>query len=601
MKSIKLTLKRPPRVPVYAESLTPDKLKDKNPQEIRGLELLEGNSKTTLDNLFDVEVEDCVSNTDGLNLTIKGELTKFRYIGKGMTGGCITINGNVGFYLGQEMEGGSIKVNGNVGPWAGAMMKGGQIEVNGNAGDFLAAPYRGMKSGMVGGSVLIHGDAGVQVGRKMKGGLISIDGGTGLFLGFGMQGGEILVKGSCAGRAGAEMEGGKIIVLGQIPQLLPTFTFSELKEKVKFGEDKISASFYVYMGDILKGGAGKIFISRCRNKHLNPIGEIFPDPPLNLNRSALPYVEKMLLESQRLGVAVVKDPSGATIIDAGVHVKGSVEAGVLVSLICMGGLAEISTGDAIYGGLKLPSLQEVVVGHPAAVTLGAQFAGWAIKTDDYYALGSGPARAISLQPKKLYEKLCYSEPPDVAVLVVESDKLPSESAIEYVASACKVEKSRLFIVVAPTSSVVGSVQVAGRVVETGIHKLTEVGFHPNKILSGRGSCPIAPVHPNSTIAMGITNDMILYGGDVYYEVKCRSDDEIVDVIDEVPSTSSRDYGRPFYETFKASGCDFYKIDAGLFAPARITIKNTTTGNSFTAGKISPEILEASLGLLKVSG
>jgi methenyltetrahydromethanopterin cyclohydrolase len=215
-------------------------------------------------------------------------------------------------------------------------------------------------------------------------------------------------------------------------------------------------------------------------------------------------------------------------------------------------------------------------------------------------LGSGPARAISLQPKKLYEKLCYHELSDVAVLVVESDSLPSASALEYIASECKVERSRLYIIVAPTSSVVGSVQVAGRVVETGIHKLTEVGFNPNQILSGRGSCPVAPVHPKSTIAMGITNDMILYGGDVYYEVRCRSDDEIIDLIDEVPSISSRDYGRPFYESFKAAGYDFYKIDPGLFAPARITLKNLTTGNTFTAGEISPEILKASLELLKIS-
>jgi len=597
--SINFTLKRTPKVPVYVECLTPDKLKGKTSEEIREVEVLEGNSTNILGDLFDVTVGGGGSNPDEVTLTIDGDLSKFRYVGRGMTDGALTINGDAGFYLGQEMEGGSIRVNGNAGSWVGSMMRGGLIEINGNVGDFLAAPYRGTREGMANGTILVHGNAGIQAGRGMTDGLISIDGNVGLYVGLGMQSGTIVVKGDCEGRPGAEMKGGKIILLGRISQLLPSFTYSEMKEKVKVGGEKIAASFFVYGGDMLRGGGGKIFVSRCKNRHLNPLGEFFPDLSLALNKSALTYVEKLIQESQRLGVAVVKDPSGATIINAGINIEGSTEAGVLVSLICMGGLAEVSIQDATYGDLKMPSLYEATRGHPAAVTLGAQFAGWAIKTDDYYALGSGPARAISRQPKKLYEKLCYQEPPDVAVLVVESDSLPSKSAIEYIASECKVEKSKLYIIVVPTSSVVGSVQVAGRVVETGIHKLTEVGFHPNQILSGKGSCPVAPVHPKSSIAMGITNDMILYGGDVYYEVRCRNDDEIIDLIDDVPSISSRDYGRPFYETFKAAGYDFYKIDAGLFAPAKITIHNTTTGNTFTAGKISPEVLRASLELLKI--
>jgi methenyltetrahydromethanopterin cyclohydrolase len=39
--------------------------------------------------------------------------------------------------------------------------------------------------------------------------------------------------------------------------------------------------------------------------------------------------------------------------------------------------------------------------------------------------------------------------------------------------------------------------------------------------------------------------------------------------------------------------DFYKIDAMLFSPAQVTVSNVETGKSFHAGKLAPEIVDAS--------
>lgn len=597
---IKLRLKRTPKVPIFAENLTPDGLKGKNPKEIGVLPLLEGSRSISLSDLFEVETGPADAEGKGdVNLTVTGDLSKFRSVGRGMSSGSVTIDGNGGFYVGAEMEGGSVTVKGNVGPWLGSLMKGGQIDVFGDADDYAGATLRGISKGMRGGTILIHGNTGNEVGRGMAEGLITIDGSVGLFAGTNMTNGAIVIRGDCAGRVGAGMKGGRIVVMGRIPELLPSYTFTELKDKVKFGKEKLSASFYVYSGDILEGGNGKIFVSRCGNRHLNPLAENFPNPALGLNKATMPYIEKMIRDAAQLNVEVVKHPSGATIIDAGMKAKGGYDAGLLVGLVCLGGMAELKIGRERYGDLELPTIYETVTAHPATVTLGSQFAGWAIKTDDFYALGSGPARAISLQPKKLYEKMCYKEKSEVAVVMIEADKMPTDSAIEYIAKESKVDRSNVYIVLASTSSEAGSVQIAARVVETGIHKLTEMGFNPNKILKGWGSAPIAPVHPKSEVAMGITNDMILYGGDVHYEAWCRSDDEIANILDEVPSVASRDYGRPFYEVYKAADCDFYKIDPGLFAPAKITVKNLKTGNTFTAGKINPEVLAKSLELLKI--
>lgn len=595
---IYLELIRNPRTPVFAESISPDSFAGKNVGAIADIELLEGNTRVKISDLFKVDVKGNISETpQDVNIMMKGDFSKFRYIGKSMTSGKITLEGNGGFYLGYEMRGGEINVTGDVNSWLGSMIVNGKIEVFGNAGDFVASPYRGMRKGMKDGIIIIHGNAGTEVARSMQGGLITITGNVGQFLGFDMQDGTIRVGGDSEGRVGLGMKGGRIIILGKIPEMIPSFTYTEIKNKVKFAKEKISESFYVYTGDTLENGTGKIFLSRINNKHLNPENEIFPEG-ISVNKLALPFVNKMLAEPEKLGLEVIKLQNGTTIIDAGVKAKGSEEAGILTALICVAGLSEFTIKNEKYGDIELPTLHQKTTGHPAAAMLGSQFAGWAIKTEDYSALGSGPARAISMQPKKLYQKLAYSDRSDVAILVVESDSIPTDSAVEYIAETSNVDPSNLYIIVASTSSMVGAVQTAGRIVETGIHKLSELGFMPNKILKGTGKTPISPIHPKSEVMMGMVNDMILYGGEVYYEVSCKSDDEIADIIDEAPSASSRDYGKPFYEIFVSFDRDFYKVDPGLFAPAKITIYNTKTGNTFTAGKISPEILKQSLALLE---
>jgi len=598
MVEITLEQTRKPEVPIFAETITSDKLAGKNAEEIMELGLLEGNRPTKVSELFKVGVKGEPSESvEETTVTITGDTSKFRYIGKGMSGGKIVINGNVGFYLGQQMKGGSITVTGNAGSWIGCMMQGGEIDVSGNAGDYVGAPYRGSRDGMQDGSIVIHGNVGDKAGIWMRGGLISVDGNAGIFLGCDMQDGTIRTQGDCKDRFGARMKGGRIIIAGRVSEVLPTFTFTEIKGKAKFGKEKVSASFYVYSGDTVEDGNGKIFISRMNNLHLNPEEEVFAKD-ISVNKLVMPVVERMVREAKKLGVEVIKHESGATIIDAGVKTKGSEEAGILTALACVAGLSEFKIEKEKYGDIELPTLHQKTTGHPAAATLAAQYAGWAIKTDDYFALGSGPARAISLQPKKLYQQLAYMDVADTAVLILEADALPTSSAVKYVAETCKVDPKNLYIIVAPTSCIVGSVQTAGRIVETGIHKLTELGFMPNKILSGSGKVPVSPVHPKSEVAMGMVNDMILYAGDVHYEVTCKSDDEILNVIDEAPSTSSRDYGKPFYEVFVAVGGDFYKVDPGLFAPAKITIHNVKTGNTFTAGRINVETLKKSLDLLK---
>lgn len=287
--------------------------------------------------------------------------------------------------------------------------------------------------------------------------------------------------------------------------------------------------------------------------------------------------------------------SGATIIDAGIKARGGFLAGKIITEICLGGYGKANIFSREYDDLEFPSIF-VHTDHPAVATLGSQYAGWNIKVGKYRAMGSGPARALALKPRELYEKIEYRDEADVAVLVLETGQEPPEEAITDICSQCKVTPDHLLLILVPTTSITGSTQISGRVVETGIHKLTELGLDPKLITQAWGYAPIAPVHPKFAESMGRTNDAILYAGVTGYAIDYEDDGELRQLIDKAPSSTSKSYGSPFIEIFRNAECDFYKIDPNLFAPAVFLVNNTRTGSTLRAGEVNVAVFKRSLGL-----
>ncbi len=316
---------------------------------------------------------------------------------------------------------------------------------------------------------------------------------------------------------------------------------------------------------------------------------------LSVNRLAWRLLEKLCENPDYYGVKVEKAKNGAIIVDAGIKAKGGFQAGKIITEICMGGCGKARIGCRQYGELELPTIF-VYTDHPAIATLGSQFAGWNIKEGDYTAIGSGPARAIAQKPKEIYEKIGYRDESDKAIVVLETDKHPPETLIERVARDCKVQAENLAIILTPTASVAGATQVAGRIVETGVHKLTKLGLDPNIILYACGCAPIPPVHPKFVKAIARTNDAILYGGITYYMVDCENEEELAKIVEKAPSSASKDYGRSFLEIFKAADYDFYRIDPNIFAPAIVMVNNLKTGNLLKAGEINLKALQDSFSL-----
>jgi methenyltetrahydromethanopterin cyclohydrolase len=312
---------------------------------------------------------------------------------------------------------------------------------------------------------------------------------------------------------------------------------------------------------------------------------------LSLNERALRLAEQLIADTEKFGVAVEVLPNGTRIIDCGVNVPAGLEAGILFAEVCMGGLGSVFVSELTFENWWLPALT-VRTDHPMLACMAAQYAGWSVSRDDYFAMGSGPARALIRAEEKLYAELGYQDPATVAVLCLETNKAPTAEVADYIAERAKVDPAGLTLLIAPTACLVGSVQVAARVVETGLHKLHELGFDLHKVLSGVGTCPLPPIAKSDIRAIGRTNDAILYGGQVYYTVKA-DDEELAELIPKVPASTSSDYGKPFYDTFKGYNYDFYKVDPLLFSPAEIFVNKANSGRTFHAGQINVDVLKQS--------
>ncbi|MDH5482125.1 MAG: methenyltetrahydromethanopterin cyclohydrolase [Candidatus Bathyarchaeota archaeon] len=320
---------------------------------------------------------------------------------------------------------------------------------------------------------------------------------------------------------------------------------------------------------------------------------------LSVNRLAWKLLEKLCENPDYCGVEIEKTDAGTTIVDAGIKAKGGFHAGRIVTEICMGGCAKAEITRRRYGDIDLPSIF-VYSDYPVIATLGSQFAGWQIKEGDYFAIGSGPARALALKPKEIYEKIDYKDNFDKAIVVLETDKRPPEKLVERLTKDCHVSAENLAIVLTPTASIAGATQVSGRIVETGIHKLNMLGLDPKTILHAWGHAPIPPIHPKFVNAMARTNDAILFGGVSYYIIEHEDEEKLETIVNKAPSSASKDYGKPFIEIFKRVNYDFYKIDSNLFAPAIVIINNIKTGRIFERGEINTKALAESFGFKPIN-
>ena len=307
-------------------------------------------------------------------------------------------------------------------------------------------------------------------------------------------------------------------------------------------------------------------------------------------------VEAMWTESDRYRVAALGAPNGVRIIDAGIEVPGGLEAGRLIAEVCLGGLGHVAIrcGDTFK---KWPWQVDVYSSDPIHACLGSQYAGWSLSHGEgkkaFHALGSGPARAMGSR-EPLFDELGFRNPPGPTCMVLEVDRHPPPEMVEKILARCQIKPEQLSLILTPTTSLAGGVQIVARVLEVALHKLHELKFPLSQVIDGAGSAPIPPPSADFMTAMGRTNDAILFGGRVQLYVDC-DDEQAQQLTAGLPSSASSDFGQPFAKVFKACNYDFYKIDPMLFSPAECAVTAMPSGRTFIAGGLHEDLLDESFG------
>ena len=311
---------------------------------------------------------------------------------------------------------------------------------------------------------------------------------------------------------------------------------------------------------------------------------------LSMNERAATLVDALVDDAEALGIEVQTLDLGARVVDCGARARGGLPAGLGFAGACMGALGRIDpvpvqVGDRIWPGIG------VAVDEPAAACLAAQYAGWKLEHEKFFAMASGPGRALA-RVEDLFEELPWEERAARAILCLETGQAPPAEIVEEVAQRCNVGASALTFLIAPTASVCGSVQISARVVETALHKLHELGVDPVRVRHGWGCCPIAPVAADDPAAIGRTNDAVLYGGTVHLWID-GADEEVAELTQRLPSAASDAFGTPFGELLAAANWNFYDIDPMLFSPAAVTLTSSESGRAHHGGALAADVLERS--------
>ncbi len=329
----------------------------------------------------------------------------------------------------------------------------------------------------------------------------------------------------------------------------------------------------------------------------------------DLNARAAQQCAAIVESANELDVRIRSD-ADVTVLDFGVDRIGTWAAALALSRICMSGLCELTLGAPTHD-LPLPRLI-VTTDFPLEACIASQYAGFPFSVGSFYAMCSGPGRLVRGR-EPILEQYELAEQSFDRVLVLEADRLPSKAETKELVAQLPGD-GHTWLCVARTNSLPGTAQVVARSVETCMHKLFELGFDLSRVRRALGVAPIPPLGKSSFQSLAWTNDAILYGADVQLWVEpnqnlpatagqsgAAPDDSpghdaaaksvrLDDLLAQLPSCSSPEFGRPFREIFERYDRDFYKVDRMLFSPARIVVYELDSGRAIEVGALRHDLL-----------
>ena len=157
---------------------------------------------------------------------------------------------------------------------------------------------------------------------------------------------------------------------------------------------------------------------------------------MSMNRRALWLVEALLAHAQERRVILHLIEGGGRYIDCGIEARGGLLAGLELARLCMGELASVELVPGEVAGRAIPIVQ-VITDHPVQACLASQYAGWAISEGKYFAMGSGPMRAVRGR-EPIYDVIGFRETENSVVGVLETRKPPP--ALGRRGDRCRVQR-----------------------------------------------------------------------------------------------------------------------------------------------------------------
>src|SRR5688500_3551779 len=121
-----------------------------------------------------------------------------------------------------------------------------------------------------------------------------------------------------------------------------------------------------------------------------------------LNERAWELCDAMVADAEGLGIAVSTLSCGTRIIDGGVKAGCGVESGRRLAEFGVADLADVQVGGSRPGFWSGQSV-EVASDRPVAACMASQYAGWEIKAEEFFAMGSGPMRAAACREELFNE------------------------------------------------------------------------------------------------------------------------------------------------------------------------------------------------------
>lgn len=295
-------------------------------------------------------------------------------------------------------------------------------------------------------------------------------------------------------------------------------------------------------------------------------------------------------DAEILGLDVSHLENGAKIIDCGVNVPGSLEAGRRITEISQGGMASARIGIAEIAGVVLPELT-VDSWLPEVSAYGLQVSVPLSEVDPAIRI-SGPILARFADSRLDVE---WSEACSTAwgISVVESDQLPHSAISDALACRSGLSASGLTLIVVPAGSITGITQIAGRINESVIFTMEEsLGIDCSCISDLLGAVPIALLKDVGASHPITPDDFIHYLGRVTLTVDCDSSVDLADLASQLTFRSTPIYGKLFSELLAAADGVFEAIPGlvDLNKVAQITVIDRKTGNAYSAGERDESIL-----------